>query len=153
MKSLAIIPARYASTRFPGKPLVHINGKSMIRRVCELASEAFGAAASSAAASGAAAIAPTTMTAITGAASAHTKAIVGRSARLPVTAADNEDDEDAGSEDGHAERREKEELEEGFKIRLLEAYMENGLHLLSRYDREQKNRLNRVCRVMVEWCV
>lgn len=43
MKSLAIIPARYASTRFPGKPLVLINGKSMIRRVCELASEAFGA--------------------------------------------------------------------------------------------------------------
>jgi 3-deoxy-manno-octulosonate cytidylyltransferase (CMP-KDO synthetase) len=28
-----IIPARYASTRFPGKPLVDINGKSMIQRV------------------------------------------------------------------------------------------------------------------------
>jgi 3-deoxy-manno-octulosonate cytidylyltransferase (CMP-KDO synthetase) len=28
-----IIPARYASTRFPGKPLVIINGKSMIQRV------------------------------------------------------------------------------------------------------------------------
>ena len=32
---LAIIPARYASTRFPGKPLVDIGGKSMIRRVYE----------------------------------------------------------------------------------------------------------------------
>jgi 3-deoxy-manno-octulosonate cytidylyltransferase (CMP-KDO synthetase) len=28
-----IIPARYASTRFPGKPLVMINGKTMIHRV------------------------------------------------------------------------------------------------------------------------
>lgn len=33
-----IIPARYASTRFPGKPLVMIAGKSMIRRVYEQAS-------------------------------------------------------------------------------------------------------------------
>ncbi len=33
MKSLGIIPARYASTRFPGKPLVDIAGKSMIQRV------------------------------------------------------------------------------------------------------------------------
>jgi 3-deoxy-manno-octulosonate cytidylyltransferase (CMP-KDO synthetase) len=32
---LAIIPARYASTRFPGKPLVMIQGKSMIQRVYE----------------------------------------------------------------------------------------------------------------------
>ncbi|MCG3173116.1 MAG: 3-deoxy-manno-octulosonate cytidylyltransferase [Myxococcota bacterium] len=31
----AIIPARYASTRFPGKPLVPIGGKSMIQRVYE----------------------------------------------------------------------------------------------------------------------
>lgn len=30
---LAIIPARFASTRFPGKPLVQIAGKSMIERV------------------------------------------------------------------------------------------------------------------------
>lgn len=30
-----IIPARYNSTRFPGKPLVSIKGKSMIRRVWE----------------------------------------------------------------------------------------------------------------------
>ena len=32
---LAIIPARYASTRFPGKPLALIHGKSMISRVVE----------------------------------------------------------------------------------------------------------------------
>ncbi|HEY6162786.1 MAG TPA: 3-deoxy-manno-octulosonate cytidylyltransferase [Bacteroidia bacterium] len=30
---LGIIPARYASTRFPGKPLIDIQGKSMIQRV------------------------------------------------------------------------------------------------------------------------
>lgn len=35
MKMIAVIPARYASTRFPGKPLVEIAGKSMIRRVYE----------------------------------------------------------------------------------------------------------------------
>lgn len=34
---LGIIPARYASSRFPGKPLVDILGKSMIRRVYEQA--------------------------------------------------------------------------------------------------------------------
>jgi 3-deoxy-manno-octulosonate cytidylyltransferase (CMP-KDO synthetase) len=33
MKIAAIIPARYQSTRFPGKPLVEIQGVSMIRRV------------------------------------------------------------------------------------------------------------------------
>ena len=33
-----IVPARYASTRFPGKPLVMIGGKPMIRRVYEQAS-------------------------------------------------------------------------------------------------------------------
>ncbi len=32
-----IIPARYASTRFPGKPLVEIQGKTMIQRVYEQA--------------------------------------------------------------------------------------------------------------------
>lgn len=32
---LAVIPARYASTRFPGKPLVEIGSKTMIRRVYE----------------------------------------------------------------------------------------------------------------------
>lgn len=35
MKVLGIIPARYASSRFPGKPLADINGKSMIQRVYE----------------------------------------------------------------------------------------------------------------------
>lgn len=34
---LGIIPARYASSRFPGKPLVNILGKSMIQRVYEQA--------------------------------------------------------------------------------------------------------------------
>lgn len=33
MKAAAIIPARFASTRLPGKPLVDIAGKSMIQRV------------------------------------------------------------------------------------------------------------------------
>ncbi|MFD1186938.1 3-deoxy-manno-octulosonate cytidylyltransferase [Pontibacter rugosus] len=37
MKVIGIIPARYASTRFPGKPLTDINGKSMIQRVYEQA--------------------------------------------------------------------------------------------------------------------
>ncbi|HJN06871.1 MAG TPA: 3-deoxy-manno-octulosonate cytidylyltransferase [Bacteroidales bacterium] len=35
MKSIGIIPSRYASTRFPGKPLVEIKGKTMIQRVYE----------------------------------------------------------------------------------------------------------------------
>jgi 3-deoxy-manno-octulosonate cytidylyltransferase (CMP-KDO synthetase) len=38
MKVLGVIPARFASTRFPGKPLIDINGKTMIRRVVEGAS-------------------------------------------------------------------------------------------------------------------
>ncbi len=37
MKIIGIIPARYASTRFPGKPLIDIAGKSMIQRVFEQA--------------------------------------------------------------------------------------------------------------------
>lgn len=37
MKIVAIIPARFASTRFPGKPLVNINGKPMIQHVFEKA--------------------------------------------------------------------------------------------------------------------
>ncbi|MDD2426230.1 MAG: 3-deoxy-manno-octulosonate cytidylyltransferase [Bacteroidales bacterium] len=41
MKILAIIPARFASVRFPGKPLADIRGKSMIRRVYERASSVF----------------------------------------------------------------------------------------------------------------
>lgn len=40
MKALGIIPARYASSRFPGKPLVEINGKPMIQRVYEQAKKA-----------------------------------------------------------------------------------------------------------------
>jgi 3-deoxy-manno-octulosonate cytidylyltransferase (CMP-KDO synthetase) len=39
-EAIAIIPARYASTRFPGKPLVEIKGKSMIMRVYEQALKA-----------------------------------------------------------------------------------------------------------------
>ncbi|OFX76862.1 MAG: 3-deoxy-manno-octulosonate cytidylyltransferase [Bacteroidetes bacterium GWE2_29_8] len=35
MNVIGIIPARYESTRFPGKPLIDINGKSMICRVYE----------------------------------------------------------------------------------------------------------------------
>lgn len=37
MRFLGIIPARYASTRFPGKALADIAGKSMIQRVYECA--------------------------------------------------------------------------------------------------------------------
>lgn len=40
MKIVGIIPARYASTRFPGKPLTVIMGKSMIQRVYDQASKA-----------------------------------------------------------------------------------------------------------------
>ena len=36
---IGIIPARYESTRFPGKPLKNILGKSMIRRVYEQAEQ------------------------------------------------------------------------------------------------------------------
>jgi 3-deoxy-manno-octulosonate cytidylyltransferase (CMP-KDO synthetase) len=35
MKGVIVIPARYGSTRFPGKPLVEIAGVSLIRRVYE----------------------------------------------------------------------------------------------------------------------
>lgn len=35
MKVLGVIPARFASSRFPGKPLIDIKGKTMIRRVFE----------------------------------------------------------------------------------------------------------------------
>ena len=40
MNAVAIIPARYASTRLPGKPLVDICGKPMIQRVYEQAAKA-----------------------------------------------------------------------------------------------------------------
>lgn len=39
MKILGIIPARFGSTRFPGKPLVDIDGKTMIQRVYEQAKQ------------------------------------------------------------------------------------------------------------------
>lgn len=39
MSFVVIIPARYASTRLPGKPLVDINGKPMIVHVLERARE------------------------------------------------------------------------------------------------------------------
>jgi 3-deoxy-manno-octulosonate cytidylyltransferase (CMP-KDO synthetase) len=35
MKVLGIIPARYGSSRFPGKPLIDLKGKTMIQRVYE----------------------------------------------------------------------------------------------------------------------
>jgi 3-deoxy-manno-octulosonate cytidylyltransferase (CMP-KDO synthetase) len=40
MQVIGVIPARYASTRFPGKPLANIGGRSMIQRVYEQVSEA-----------------------------------------------------------------------------------------------------------------
>lgn len=40
MKFIAIIPARYASTRFPGKPLARLGGKYVIERVYEQATTA-----------------------------------------------------------------------------------------------------------------
>ena len=40
MKTICVIPARYASTRLPGKPLREIQGKPMIVRVFERASKA-----------------------------------------------------------------------------------------------------------------
>lgn len=43
MSKIAIaIPARYGSTRFPGKPLAEIAGRSMLARVVDLAREAAG---------------------------------------------------------------------------------------------------------------
>lgn len=41
MKSLGIIPARYASSRLPGKPLADLVGKPMIQHVYERASSLF----------------------------------------------------------------------------------------------------------------
>ena len=37
MRSAIVIPARYGSTRFPGKPLAEIGGRSMLSRVVDLA--------------------------------------------------------------------------------------------------------------------
>jgi len=44
MKYIAIIPARYASTRFPGKPLAMLGGKTVIQRVYEQARSTVGEA-------------------------------------------------------------------------------------------------------------
>lgn len=40
MKSICVIPARFGSTRLPGKPLLKIGGKPMIQRVYEQARKA-----------------------------------------------------------------------------------------------------------------
>lgn len=40
MRIIGIIPARYASTRYPGKPLIEIAGKSMLQRVFEQSKKA-----------------------------------------------------------------------------------------------------------------
>lgn len=40
MHALGLIPARYASTRFPGKPLVDLGGQTMIQRVVQQARRA-----------------------------------------------------------------------------------------------------------------
>lgn len=42
MRSVVVIPARYASTRYPGKPLVPLLGKPMILWVAELSARAVG---------------------------------------------------------------------------------------------------------------
>lgn len=42
MKVLGVIPARYKSTRFPGKPLTEISGRPMVVRVAERAALVFG---------------------------------------------------------------------------------------------------------------
>ncbi len=39
MKSLIVIPARYNSSRFPGKPLAVIAGKTMLERVVDIANQ------------------------------------------------------------------------------------------------------------------
>ena len=44
MKFIGIIPARYASTRFPGKPLAMLGGKPVIQRVYEQVSAVLGEA-------------------------------------------------------------------------------------------------------------
>lgn len=43
MSVLIVIPARFGSTRFPGKPLVPIGGRTMLSRVVAIAAEAVAA--------------------------------------------------------------------------------------------------------------
>ena len=45
MKIFGIIPARYASVRFPGKPLAQLEGRSMVEWVYQRASKAFATVA------------------------------------------------------------------------------------------------------------
>ncbi len=40
MKTLIVVPARFGSTRLPGKPLVEIAGRTMVRRVAAMAAKA-----------------------------------------------------------------------------------------------------------------
>lgn len=42
MKTIIVIPARYKSSRFPGKPLIDIQGKPMIQWVAELSTKVLG---------------------------------------------------------------------------------------------------------------
>lgn len=42
MKVIVVIPARYKSSRFPGKPLINLHGKPMIQWVAELSARAVG---------------------------------------------------------------------------------------------------------------
>jgi 3-deoxy-manno-octulosonate cytidylyltransferase (CMP-KDO synthetase) len=44
VKFTVVVPARYASSRFPGKPLADLGGRPMVARVCEQAAKS-GAAA------------------------------------------------------------------------------------------------------------
>ena len=43
MKACVIIPARFDSSRFPGKPITKLNGKEMIIWVAEICSKAVNA--------------------------------------------------------------------------------------------------------------
>ncbi|NGO91082.1 MAG: NTP transferase domain-containing protein, partial [Halomonas sp.] len=43
MRSVVLIPARYGSSRYPGKPLVPLLGKPMVLWVAELSARAVGA--------------------------------------------------------------------------------------------------------------
>ena len=45
LKFLAVIPARYASTRFPGKPLARLGGEPVIRHVWKQVTQVFADAA------------------------------------------------------------------------------------------------------------
>lgn len=42
MEILGVIPARYKSSRFPGKPLAKINGRELVLRVCDKVSQSLG---------------------------------------------------------------------------------------------------------------